>query len=565
MPGNLSRPDLILQIDRYLTKYPDEMTRLTPLLNQINRKSNPFDRKTLPGHITASGIVMENDKLLMIFHPFLKKWLQPGGHLESGETPLQAAKRETLEETGVCCKLHKWHGEHCTPIDIDIHSIPENFKKLEPAHSHYDFRYLLFTDSARPLIHKGDHKVSWKFLHEISEPNMRSLVEKMGYMGGVTKMIKGCASTTDEFIFEILSGFDREIDKLVVVTHIVPGTELFLSAVDNVFPIAAVIPKPNSIDPHVIDGIKKFIPILPYTRIKIKDDPKRFLCDLDEKIGEAKFAIIDTGGYFSHVLDELQIYFGSRLCGIVEDTENGHQKYERFLSSKNGAALFPCPVISVARSHLKSPEDFLVGQAIVFSAEALLREHGEILTGRRAMVLGYGKIGRSIAQNLHSKSVRVDVVDTNPNRLVLALAHGHHTGNTKRLLGDVDLIFCATGNRSLKRDDLAAIKRDAYVFTATSADDEIDDHLTLIKNGTSIGNGNIIQVEIDGSRFFLCNNGNAVNFVHGGVVGPFIKLVQAELVFAAAKLPYFKAVDRVHQLNDESKQFIYNSWLEHFS
>jgi 8-oxo-dGTP pyrophosphatase MutT (NUDIX family) len=184
-PTDSSRSGLISQVDRYLSLYPDEAEKLTPLLDQINKKSNPFDRRTLPGHITASSIVMEDGRLLMIFHPSLNKWLQPGGHLESGETPLQAAKREALEETGISCELHKWHDEHCTPIDIDIHPIPENIQKRESMHLHYDFRYLLCTDHLRRLSDKGDHESGWKLLQEIFEPNLRKLLEKLEKTGNL--------------------------------------------------------------------------------------------------------------------------------------------------------------------------------------------------------------------------------------------------------------------------------------------------------------------------------------------------------------------------------------------
>lgn len=52
---------------------------------------------------------------------------------------------------------------------------------------------------------------------------------------------------------------------------------------------------------------------------------------LSAYIGNEKFAIIDTGGHFSHVMHDLQLFFGSNLIGIVEDTENEHQKYEAAL------------------------------------------------------------------------------------------------------------------------------------------------------------------------------------------------------------------------------------------
>ncbi|WP_018133573.1 NUDIX domain-containing protein [Effusibacillus pohliae] len=99
MPNRI-HAQLTRHVDSYIRHYPDERERISPLLKQIHDNTDPLHRKTLPGHVTASGIVIENGKILMVFHPYIKKWLQPGGHVEHGETPLAAAVREVLEETG---------------------------------------------------------------------------------------------------------------------------------------------------------------------------------------------------------------------------------------------------------------------------------------------------------------------------------------------------------------------------------------------------------------------------------------------------------------------------------
>lgn len=65
---------------------------------------------------------------------------------------------------------------------------------------------------------------------------------------------------------------------------------------------------------------------------------------------------------------------------------------------------------------LKDPEDFLVGQSVVFSTEALMRGRGDILHGRTALVIGFGKLGSSIARLLHAKGVQVTVFDIDPVR-----------------------------------------------------------------------------------------------------------------------------------------------------
>ena len=148
-------------IKAYLDVYPQEKNNINILLDQLSCSSNLLDRKTVPGHITASAIVIEDGKLLMIFHPFLKKWLQPGGHVDQGETPLDAAKRELLEETGFQAHLHSWHNNNIIPFDIDIHFIPTNEKKGEESHFHYDFRYLLCIDKNAAIKDEKDHELAW--------------------------------------------------------------------------------------------------------------------------------------------------------------------------------------------------------------------------------------------------------------------------------------------------------------------------------------------------------------------------------------------------------------------
>jgi adenosylhomocysteinase len=359
----------------------------------------------------------------------------------------------------------------------------------------------------------------------------------------------------------------RGIDRLVIVTHLVPGSDSFLLGTHQKLPIAAIIPKPSSVHSRTSDLIRQHIPVLDYTRDRIKDNPVEFFAELRACVGDASFAIIDTGGYFSPLLDKLGRQFGSQLVGIVEDTENGHQKYEGLLQAlrQQGREELPYPVISVARSELKNPEDFLVGQAIVFSAEALLRELGNILTAKRALVFGYGKIGSSIASHLRAKGVRVYVYDTDPARQVLALAHGHHSGRKDHLLGKSDLLFCATGNQSLKRQDMKDIRRDAFLFMATSSDDEIEDHLFLMAHASpDVRHSRVSEVEVHGNRFFLCNDGNAANFMHGGVLGPFINLVQGELLFGLTRLAQAPK-DRIVELTHDTKRFISDLWLRLFA
>lgn len=168
-----------IQTKSYLDYFPSEREQLIPLLDHIESadRQTLFDRKNTPGHITASGIVLRGESLLMVRHPVLEKWLQPGGHVEAGETPIVAAKREVLEETGLTSSVHPWHHANRFPIDIDVHEIPKNGKKLEPTHLHFDFRYLLNTGPQAGM--DGEHPASWFQISDLCEPNLIRLVKKI--------------------------------------------------------------------------------------------------------------------------------------------------------------------------------------------------------------------------------------------------------------------------------------------------------------------------------------------------------------------------------------------------
>jgi 8-oxo-dGTP pyrophosphatase MutT (NUDIX family) len=95
----------------------------------------------LPGHITASAFVFTSPPhhLLLILHPTLSRWLQPGGHIEATDgSVLQAAIREVHEETGIADLLSPL-GE--APLDVQVQDIPATTSM--PAHQHHDIRMLL--------------------------------------------------------------------------------------------------------------------------------------------------------------------------------------------------------------------------------------------------------------------------------------------------------------------------------------------------------------------------------------------------------------------------------------
>ncbi len=131
-------------LDQYLALFPQEQADYVILQKQLETDPHPItQRSNTFGHVTASGIILKDGHIFVIFHNKLQKYIQPGGHLENDRSLWEAALREIKEETGMEVTLHPWHHEHgYTPINIDTHRIPENHKKQEKEHWHHDCTFV---------------------------------------------------------------------------------------------------------------------------------------------------------------------------------------------------------------------------------------------------------------------------------------------------------------------------------------------------------------------------------------------------------------------------------------
>lgn len=134
--------DLARTLARHRPADADETADLARIVAFVARHPDPFDRRIVEGHLTGSAIIVAaaGDRVLMLHHLKLDRWLQPGGHGDPGETSgEQVALREALEETGI--EHLALHPAAPHPLDVDVHDIPA--RSDEPAHEHLDLRYLV--------------------------------------------------------------------------------------------------------------------------------------------------------------------------------------------------------------------------------------------------------------------------------------------------------------------------------------------------------------------------------------------------------------------------------------
>ncbi len=126
---------------------PEEAADRDRILDFVTRHADPFDRRIAEGHLTGSAFVVSGsgDRVLLLKHRKLERWLQPGGHAEPGESTGEAvALREAREETGI--EGLALHPTAARPLDLDVHEIPA--RGAEPAHLHLDLRYLVLAPDA---------------------------------------------------------------------------------------------------------------------------------------------------------------------------------------------------------------------------------------------------------------------------------------------------------------------------------------------------------------------------------------------------------------------------------
>ena len=138
-------------------------------LVELDRLERPFDEHADATHVTSSAIVTGPRGVLLHLHRRLGMWLQPGGHIDEGETPEDAAVREVLEETGIACT-------DPVLVHVDVHPGPKG-------HTHLDLRYLFSGVDADPCPPAEESQdvlwFGWDDAIAIADPGLRGALSHM--------------------------------------------------------------------------------------------------------------------------------------------------------------------------------------------------------------------------------------------------------------------------------------------------------------------------------------------------------------------------------------------------
>jgi adenosylhomocysteinase len=162
--------------------------------------------------------------------------------------------------------------------------------------------------------------------------------------------------------------------------------------------------------------------------------------------------------------------FAAGIRGVSEETTTGvHRLYER---AQNNSLLFPG--INVNDSVTKSKFDNVYGcrHSLV---DAIMRATDVLLSGKRALVLGYGDVGKGSVESLRGQFARVAVTEIDPICALQACMMGLEVVRLEDVVSSYDIFVTATGNKAIiSAADMAKMKHNAIVCNIGHFDNEID-------------------------------------------------------------------------------------------
>lgn len=206
-------------------------------------------------------------------------------------------------------------------------------------------------------------------------------------------------------------------------------------------------------------------------------------CHKDGELWDANM-ILDDGGDLTLMIHDQFPQMLERIHGITEETTTG---VHRLLDMLEKGTL-KVPAINVNDSVTKSKNDNKYGCRHSLN-DAIKRSTDHLMSGKKALVIGYGDVGKGSAASLRQEGMIVKVSEIDPICAMQACMDGYevvspyidgandNSGNTinRPLLQNTDLLVTTTGNMNVcDRHMLAALKSSAVVCNIGHFDNEID-------------------------------------------------------------------------------------------
>ncbi len=194
--------------------------------------------------------------------------------------------------------------------------------------------------------------------------------------------------------------------------------------------------------------------------------------------------VLDDGGDLTGILHERYPQMLDNIHGITEETTTGVHRLEEMLA----AGTLKVPAVNVNDSVTKSKNDNKYGCRHSLN-DAIKRGTDHLLSGKKALVIGYGDVGKGSAQSLRQEGMIVKVTEIDPICAMQACMDGFEVVSPYKnglndgteasidadLLGNTDLLVTTTGNVNVcDANMLKKLKSGAVVCNIGHFDNEID-------------------------------------------------------------------------------------------
>lgn len=159
-----SASSLIQALRRYRDQWQGDADVVAQFEDFAQTHADAFERGNPVAHFTGSAwlVSADGERVLLMHHRKLDRWLQPGGHADGDTDLARVALREAEEETGLA-GLHVDGGI----FDVDRHRIPA--RADEPEHWHYDLRYVVRASADESFVVNAEsHALAWRPVNEVA-------------------------------------------------------------------------------------------------------------------------------------------------------------------------------------------------------------------------------------------------------------------------------------------------------------------------------------------------------------------------------------------------------------
>ncbi|WP_114416833.1 adenosylhomocysteinase [Marinospirillum perlucidum] len=205
---------------------------------------------------------------------------------------------------------------------------------------------------------------------------------------------------------------------------------------------------------------------------------------IEGKEGWVPNMVLDDGGDLTEILHKEYPEMLEGIHGISEETTTGVHRLLEMLE----AGTLKVPAINVNDAVTKSKNDNKYGCRHSLN-DAIKRATDHLLSGKQALVIGYGDVGKGSAASLRQEGMIVRVTEADPicamqacmdgYEVVSPYLNGKNTGRDdgvdKTLLGRIDLLVTTTGNVNVcDAPMMKALKKGAVVCNIGHFDNEID-------------------------------------------------------------------------------------------